>query len=114
MLLPVGPLAVPAAVVDEAASGAARRFRIGPLAVGAGAVVVAGGGLFLHRHGFGRFRQGSLLKKTSVGSPGFGRGAFESLAALGNPATPAPIFFWERAKKIQNQPFCSGIKKRRL
>ena len=52
MLLPVGALAVPAAVVHEAAAGAAH-FRIGPPAVGAGAVVVAEGGLLLHRQAFG-------------------------------------------------------------
>ena len=54
VLLPVGALAVPAAVLDEATAGAAGHFRFDPLAVGAGAGVVAGGGLLLHRHGFGR------------------------------------------------------------
>ena len=54
MLLPVGALAVPAAVLDEAAAAAARHFRFGPLAVGAGAGVVVGGGLLLQGHGFGR------------------------------------------------------------
>ena len=55
MLLPVGPLAVSAAVLDEAAAGAARQGGLVALAVGAGAGVVAGGGLLLLGwHGFGR------------------------------------------------------------
>ena len=57
VLLPVDALAVPAAVLDEAAPGAARHFWFGLLAVDAGPGVVAGGGLLLHnRHGwlFGR------------------------------------------------------------
>ena len=45
MLLPVGPLVVLAEEVDEAAAAAARHLRVGPLAVGAGAGAVAGGGL---------------------------------------------------------------------
>ena len=71
VLLPVGPLAVPAAVLDEAAAGAVRQGRLVALAVGAGGGVVAGGGLLLLGwHGFGR-----ALK---------GRGAWET------PATPDP------------------------
>ena len=54
VVLPVGALAVLAAVVHEAAAGAARHFRIGPIAAGAGAGIVAGEGLLLQGNGFGR------------------------------------------------------------
>ena len=66
MLLPVGPLAVPAAVLDEAAAGAARQGGLMALAMGSGAGVVAGGGLLLLGwHGFGRRRK----KGEGLGKP---------------------------------------------
>ena len=76
MLLPVGLLAVPAAVLDEAEAGAARQGGLVALAVGAGAGVVAGGGLLLGWHGFGRRGERK------------GRGAWET------PATPKLLLFF--------------------
>jgi len=76
VLLPVGALAVLAAVVDNAAAGAARHGRLLLPAVAADNGVVAGGGLLLHRHGFGR--ASALLR---------------SFGVLGNPATPIGTFF---------------------
>ena len=83
MLLPVGPLAVPAAVLDEAAAGAARQGGLVALAVGAGAGVVAGGGLLLLGwHGFGRRGEGRGAWETSA-TPG--RNFFDFLLAV-NPS----------------------------
>ena len=74
MLLPVGPLAVPAAVLDEAAAGAARQGGLVALAVGAGVGVVAGGGLLL------------------LGWHGFGRRGEKTARGLGNPSNPRSRF----------------------
>ena len=55
VMLPVGPLAVFAAVLDEVAAGAARQSGLVAFAVGTNVGVVAGGGLLLLGwHGFGR------------------------------------------------------------
>ena len=79
VILSVGSLAVLAAVEDEAAAGAARHGRSFLPAVAANNSAVAGGGLLLHRHGFGR--ASALLR---------------SFGVLGNPATPAlPLSRWK-------------------
>ena len=87
MLLPVGLLAVPAAVLDEAAAGAARQGGLVALAVGAGAGFVAGGRLLL------------------LGWHGFGRRGEKRARGLGNPSNPRSlsIFFLVEDEKFSRE-----------
>ena len=99
VLLPVGALAVLAAVEDEAAVGAARHGQFLLPTVAADNSVVAGRGLLLHRHGFGRsstlfFRRASSL---------FALGKQPLFAPLNGGSSPLAPSFQEASMGVLEQ-----------